>query len=176
MPRWLRVTRRAAPHVKVTGPLVSLVDRKKLELDVPPIIKVSSPDEARAIIARELPSRPDYIKVWFIHQKDGNLPAEEEIVRAAADAVHAAGLRLIVHATELVTAKAALRAGADVLVHSVMDAPGRTDTFGEFKIDKLEPNRQGYRLEATASSGGFSIEFGLGDESRYLGVVTLAAA
>lgn len=53
---------------------------------------------------------------------------------------------------------------------------GRTDTFGEFKIDKLEPNRQGYRLEATASSGGFSIEFGLGDESRYLGVVTLAAA
>lgn len=123
MPRWLRVTRRAAPHVKVTGPLVSLVDRKKLELDVPPIIKVSSPDEARAIIARELPSRPDYIKVWFIHQKDGNLPAEEEIVRAAADAVHAAGLRLIVHATELVTAKAALRAGADVLVHSVMDAP-----------------------------------------------------
>jgi len=123
MPRWLRVTRRAAPHVKVTGPLVSLVDRKKLELDVPPIIKVSSPDEARAIIARELPSRPDYIKVWFIHQKDGNLPAEEEIVRAAADAAHAAGLRLIVHATELVTAKAALRAGADVLVHSVMDAP-----------------------------------------------------
>jgi len=123
VPRWLRVTRRAAPHVKVTGPLVSLVDRKKLELDVPPIIKVSSPDEARAIIARELPSRPDYIKVWFIHQKDGNLPAEEEIVRAAADAVHAAGLRLIVHATELVTAKAALRAGADVLVHSVMDAP-----------------------------------------------------
>ena len=123
MPRWLRVTRRAAPHVKVTGPLVSLVDRKKLELDVPPIIKVSSPDEARAIIARELPSRPDYIKVWFIHQKDGNLPAEEEIVRAAADAAHEAGLRLIVHATELVTAKAALRAGADVLVHSVMDAP-----------------------------------------------------
>jgi imidazolonepropionase-like amidohydrolase len=32
-------------------------------------------------------------------------------------------VRLAVHATELVVAKAALRVGADILVHSVVDAP-----------------------------------------------------
>jgi hypothetical protein len=44
-------------------------------------------------------------------------------VRAAAGEAHAAGVRLAVHATELVVAKASLRAGADLLVHSVVDAP-----------------------------------------------------
>ena len=43
------------------------------------------------------------------------------LARAASEAAHAGGARFAVHATELVTAKAALRAGADILVHSVMD-------------------------------------------------------
>src|SRR4051812_12493973 len=42
-------------------------------------------------------------------------PAEERLARAVADVAHAAGKRLVVHATELATAKAALRAGADIL-------------------------------------------------------------
>ena len=50
-----------------------------------------------------------------------------------------------------------------------------TDSFGEFKIDKLEPNSSGYLLEVTGSSGRFSTQFALGDESRYLGVMKLAA-
>ena len=44
-------------------------------------------------------------------------------MKAAGDAAHAAGKRLAVHATELLVAKAALRAGADFLVHGVFDAP-----------------------------------------------------
>jgi imidazolonepropionase-like amidohydrolase len=111
----------AAPRVVVAGPLVSLVDRPALELDDPPIIKVSTPDQARQLVARQLPRRPDFIKVWFIHEPEGDLAAEEAIVRAAGDAAHAAGVRFLVHATELDTAKAALRAGADILVHSVFD-------------------------------------------------------
>ena len=69
-------------------------------------------------------------------------------------------------------------AGAEVVLKQDGREIGRTttDAFGEFKIDKLEPNSRGYRLEATASSGSCSVEFELGDESRYLGVVTLAAA
>jgi len=50
----------------------------------------------------------------------------------------------------------------------------KTDTFGEFKIDGLEPESGGYRLEATGSSGVCAVEFDLGTESRYLGVMTLA--
>jgi imidazolonepropionase-like amidohydrolase len=72
----------AAPRVAVAGPLISMVDRVKLDLGDPPIVKTASAEEA-----------------------------------------HAAGVPLAVHATELVTAKAAMRAGADYLVHSVEDEP-----------------------------------------------------
>jgi len=69
-------------------------------------------------------------------------------------------------------------AGVQVLLKQAGREVGRatTDTFGEFKIDRLEPNSRGYQLEAAASSGRCSIEFDLGEDSRYLGVLTLAAA
>jgi imidazolonepropionase-like amidohydrolase len=113
----------AAPRVATTGPLISMISRSQLDLGDAPIIKVASADEARALVARELPYKPDYIKVWFIHQPGDDLAAQEAIVRATAEATHAAGLRLAVHATELAVAKSALRAGADYLVHSVFDEP-----------------------------------------------------
>jgi imidazolonepropionase-like amidohydrolase len=113
----------AAPRVAVAGPLISMIDRPQLDLGDPPIVKITSVDEARALVARELARNPDYIKVWFIHQEGDDLAAQEAIVKAAGDAAHAAGKRLAVHATELVVAKAALRAGADYLVHGVFDAP-----------------------------------------------------
>src|SRR2546430_4169868 len=113
----------AAPRVAVTGPLISMVEDPKLDLGDPPIIKIASPDEARALVERELERKPDCIKVWFIHQPGDDLAAQEAIVRATGDAAHAGGARLAVHATELVVAKASLRAGADFLVHSVEDEP-----------------------------------------------------
>jgi imidazolonepropionase-like amidohydrolase len=113
----------AAPRVAVAGPLISMVDRAKLDIGDPPIIRITSPDEARALVAKELARKPDFIKVWFIHQQGDDLAAQEAIVKAAGDAAHAAGIRLAVHATELVVAKASLRAGADYLVHSVEDVP-----------------------------------------------------
>lgn len=113
----------AAPRVATTGPLVSMVARPQLDLGDPPIIKVDSPAAARDLVRRELERKPDFIKVWFIHRSGDDMAAQEAIVKAAADAAHAAHVRLAVHATELDTAKAALRAGADYLVHSVSDAP-----------------------------------------------------
>ena len=113
----------AAPRVATTGPLISMVARPQLELDDPPIIKVDSPGAARDLVRRELERKPDFIKVWFIHRPADDPAAQEAIVEATADAAHAAHVRLAVHATELDTAKAALRAGADYLVHSVSDAP-----------------------------------------------------
>ena len=113
----------AAPRVSVAGPLISMVERAKLDIGDPPIIKITSPEQARALVEKELARRPDFIKVWFIHQPGDDLAAQEAIVKAAGDAAHAAGIRLAVHATELVVAKASLRAGADFLVHSVEDAP-----------------------------------------------------
>jgi len=112
-----------APRVQVAGPLVSMIARPQLDLGDPPIIKAASPREAEALVRRELALKPDFVKVWFIHQPGDDLAAQEAIVKTAGDVAHSAGVRLAVHATELVTAKAALRAGADVLVHSVVDEP-----------------------------------------------------
>jgi imidazolonepropionase-like amidohydrolase len=113
----------AAPRMAVAGPLISMIDDPPLDLGDPPIIRITSADAARALVARQLARDPDYIKVWFIHEQGDDLAAQEAIVRAAGDAAHAAGKKFAVHATELVVAKAALRAGADLLVHSVFDAP-----------------------------------------------------
>jgi imidazolonepropionase-like amidohydrolase len=112
----------AAPRVAVAGPLISMVADPKLDLGDPPIIKIASPAEARELVARELARKPDYIKVWFINRLGDDLAAQEAIVKAAGDAAHRAGVPLAVHATEIIVAKAAMRAGADFLVHSVGDA------------------------------------------------------
>ena len=112
---------RAAPRVAVAGPLLSMIPDPKLDLGDPPIIEVRSIEAAHDLVRRELLRKPNYIKVWFIHRADQDLAAEEAIVRAAGDEAHRAGVALAVHATELNVAKAALRAGADYLVHSVQD-------------------------------------------------------
>lgn len=68
-------------------------------------------------------------------------------------------------------------AGAEVILKKDGREIGRatTDTFGEWKIDRLEPGSRGYQLEVTGSAGRFSMQFDLGEESRYLGVMKLAA-
>ena len=113
----------AAPRVEVAGPLISTASRPQLDLGDPPIIKIDSPAAARELVARELKRKPDYIKVWFLHKAADDMAAQSAIVKATADAAHAAHVPLAVHATELETAKAALRAGADYLVHSVFEEP-----------------------------------------------------
>lgn len=67
-------------------------------------------------------------------------------------------------------------AGVEVILKQDGRELGRTmtDTFGEFKIDRLEPGSGGYRLEAGGSTGSFATEFELGQDSRYLGVLRLA--
>ena len=69
-------------------------------------------------------------------------------------------------------------ADAEVVLTKDGQEVGRatTDFFGEFTIDGLEPNSGAYQLKVTGSSGSFSTEFELGNESPYLGVMTLAAA
>ena len=68
-------------------------------------------------------------------------------------------------------------AGVEVVLEKDGREIGRatTDTFGEFVIDKLEPKSSGYQLKAASAAGRYSTQFDLADESRYLGVMTLAA-
>jgi imidazolonepropionase-like amidohydrolase len=112
---------RNAPHVAVAGPLIATYVPPALQTADPAILKANTPAEARALVQQQLERHPDLIKVWFIHRDGENLDEQKAIVRAAAEEAHSNGLRVAVHATELETAKAALEAGADILVHSVSD-------------------------------------------------------
>ena len=112
-----------APRVAVAGPLVSTVDRPQLDIGDPPIVKTATPDEARALVRRELERKPDLMKVWFVFRPGDDLAAGKALVAATVDEARKGGVRTAVHATELETARAAVEEGADVLVHSVIDKP-----------------------------------------------------
>jgi imidazolonepropionase-like amidohydrolase len=110
----------AAPDVLTTGPLLSTSARPQLAVaGDPPIIEVSTDAEAEQLALREIARKPDFLKFWFIHRPNDDLAAQERLIRRVALVAHAHGLRLAVHATHLELAKVALRAGADMLVHSV---------------------------------------------------------
>jgi Fe-S-cluster-containing dehydrogenase component len=68
--------------------------------------------------------------------------------------------------------------GVEVVLKKDGNEVGRatTDTFGEFKIDSLEPGSGQYAVEVSGSAGSLSKLFDLGGESLYLGVLALAAA
>jgi imidazolonepropionase-like amidohydrolase len=124
-----------APRVAVAGPLVSTVARPQLDLGDPPIIKVDSPAEARALVAREAARRPDFTKIWFIQRPGDDPAAGRALLDAVVDESRRNGLRVAVHATELEGARAAVEAGAAILVHSVFDRPV-DDAFVAAVVDK----------------------------------------
>lgn len=112
-----------APQVAVAGPLISTYQPPNLDPNDPPIIKVNSPEEATELVERQVPFKPDFIKIWYIVQKGEMAEDHLPIIRAVKSACVKHGFRLAVHATELETARLAVMEGADMLVHSVFDAP-----------------------------------------------------
>ncbi|MEM6804839.1 MAG: amidohydrolase, partial [Bacteroidota bacterium] len=110
-----------APQLFVTGPLISTYQPDAFKITDPPIVKINNPDEARALVQKQLPFKPDFIKIWYIvglgQTAEQNLP----IVEATIEESHKNGVKVAVHATQLETARLAVKAGADILVHSVDD-------------------------------------------------------
>ncbi len=110
-----------APRVAAAGPLLSTLD---FWLNLPAeaqFIHLADEAAARAGVAYLAAGGADAAKVWFIRHQ--GQPFEEMVaaVAAAGDEAARRGLPLIVHATGLEEAKAAVRAGASLLVHSVWD-------------------------------------------------------
>ncbi|MEQ9592014.1 MAG: amidohydrolase family protein [Cyclobacteriaceae bacterium] len=110
-----------APRVVVAGPLISTVANPKLDIGDPPIVKVSSLNEVDQLVQRLADQKADLIKIWFIVSPQLNFEENLKLIQRTIDQAHEKGIRAAVHATQLETAKAAVRAGADVLVHSVDD-------------------------------------------------------
>ncbi len=65
--------------------------------------------------------------------------------------------------------------GVEVVLNQGDSEVGRatTDTFGEFKIDRLEPASGSYQLEISSADGSLAKSFDLGEESLYLGTLEL---
>jgi imidazolonepropionase-like amidohydrolase len=110
-----------APRVAITGPLIATYVPPELQTDDPPLIKVGTPGESRAAVRRVLARKPDLIKIWFIPLPGWTLASQTALVRAAVEESHGAGTRVVVHATQLEVARAAVQAGADILAHSIED-------------------------------------------------------
>lgn len=124
-----------APNVLVTGPLFSPYQPEALsQLDDVPIVKITNVAEATALFNKMLPYEPDFIKIWYIANNE--IPAEKTypIVAHIAKMAHKNGLKLAVHATQKNTAELAIKAGADILVHSIDDAPA-TQEFAKLLVD-----------------------------------------
>jgi imidazolonepropionase-like amidohydrolase len=111
-----------SPTIYLTGPLVSTYQPPAFAIEDAPMLQTNTAEEAREAVRQQLPRKPDFIKIWYIVR--ANSPAESTlpVIQAAIEEAHRNGLKVAVHATQLNTAKLALKAGADILVHSIDDA------------------------------------------------------
>jgi len=113
----------AVPHVVAAGPLLSTLDHW---LNLPAerqFIYLHDEASARDGVRYLASQGSRAVKVWYIVSPQLPVEASAPAVNAAGDEARKNKLPLIVHATGLAEAKVALRAGANVLVHSVEDLP-----------------------------------------------------
>jgi imidazolonepropionase-like amidohydrolase len=113
-----------APRIAAAGPLLSTID---FWLNLPAerqFIYMANDSVVRDAVRAHAAFRTDAVKIWYIMPPEPPDTARvQALVRATVEEAHRLGLRVIVHATGLWEAKDAIRAGADVLVHSVSDRP-----------------------------------------------------
>ena len=124
-PRWeLEVAReRKAPHVLTAGPFLASFPVGELTLwtrDDPVLVQLTSAADARAQVRTLAGRGVDLIKVGYAGTSEG-IDGVEPVVVALVEAAHRAGLRVAMHAEALEVAKMALRAGVDILAHTIVD-------------------------------------------------------
>jgi imidazolonepropionase-like amidohydrolase len=109
------------PRVAAAGPLLATLDP---HLNLPgeqQFIYIQDAQAAREAARYVASQGSAAVKIWFLRSEERSLANASAAVRAAGEEAKRLGLPLIVHATSLIEAKEALRAGARVLVHSVSD-------------------------------------------------------
>ncbi len=112
-----------APRVAAAGPLLSTVDHWVTLPGERQFLLLKDAESAKAGVAYLAARGAKAVKVWYLVRPDLPVTATAPAVLAAGDEAKKRGLPLIVHATGLAEAKVALRAGAKLLVHSVVDLP-----------------------------------------------------
>ncbi len=128
-----------APRAYCSGPLIASYQPDALTTDDPPIIKVTTVDEALKLVREQAKAGTDFIKVWYVVARKPSIGLMEfhPILEAIVKESHKLGLKVWVHATELETARKSLEAGADVLVHMANDNNVDDDFIKKAKKNKV---------------------------------------
>lgn len=112
----------ASPRIRAAGPMLTPAPESAIARFNAPFEKImvnlASEEEAHRYIRHMRALGSNGIKLWGVPDGDAG-PA---LLAALQDAKRS-GLQLLVHATTLNAAKKAMKFGANVLVHSVEDAP-----------------------------------------------------
>ncbi len=154
------------PNILLTGPLVSTYQPKAFEIENAPIIKAKTPKEARSLVKEQIAFKPDFIKIWYIVRSSKDEEKNYNIVKATIEEAHKNNLKVAVHATQLKTAKKAIKAGADFLVHSVEDEELDDEFIKMVKEGNVsyiptlivgDNYRRAYTSDLTPSKNDFSI-------------------
>lgn len=159
-----RATRSAtdAPRVVAAGPLLSTIDHW---VDLPAIQQFTYMRDdsiVRAAVRAQAAAGAEAVKVWYINLPDTIRAKKRPLLELAGSEAARAGLPLIVHATELHTAKEALAAGAKVLVHSV-----ENDTVDAEFIELARRNGTVLIPTLTVMEGYADVFLGRSPASRY---------
>lgn len=114
-----------APRVWTSGPLLAPATIQNFrtggshfltEGKDPAVRHGMTPEEARQEVRRQAALKTDFIKIWV------SRATTTDTQKAIYDEAKRLGLKVAVHATRLLEATEAVKAGADILVHGVTDA------------------------------------------------------
>ena len=86
-----------------------------------PVVTAQTPDDARANVNELVDMDVDLVKIRVDDNLGRTTKMSEAVYSAVIDQAHARGLRLAAHLYYLEDAKSLLRAGADLLAHSIRD-------------------------------------------------------
>jgi imidazolonepropionase-like amidohydrolase len=108
-----------APRVVAAGPLLATVDYWVNTPSMRQFLHMASDSATRRAVRENAHFGSRAIKVWYLQVSDSLRPVMRARLELAAEEARRVNLPFIVHATELERAKESIRAGANVLVHSV---------------------------------------------------------
>ncbi len=115
-----------APHVVATGALFSTFDVTREALgawlpDARQFVYLAPELRVEEAVRGHLAAGSDAIKIWYVIRTPGDVERHRPLVEQVFDAAASVGLPVVVHATQLETARVAVELGARLLVHSVED-------------------------------------------------------
>jgi imidazolonepropionase-like amidohydrolase len=99
---------------------VSALDRARIYV-AGPIVTGATPEAARAAVGRAADLKVDVVKIRVDDNLGSSQKMPPEVFRAVIDEAHRRSLRVAAHIFYLEDAKALLRAGVDMIAHSVRD-------------------------------------------------------